>query len=433
MNSSGLRIVVTGLIAQHPMLGGVAWDYLQYPLGLGLLGHDVYYVEDSGEWPYNLDGGRTGSDWVATDCSANITHLRSVMTRIGMQDRWAYRCPLDGRWYGLADSTRNELLRTADLLINVSGTLVHPEAYRSIPRLVYIDSDPVFTQVRIASGDEAFSERVAVHDIQFSFGEAFSDNVPKTTYRWIATRQPIVLDEWQPADDYREVVTTVMSWTSYKPLQHAGVTYGQKDLEFQRFLDLPRWLPEIRFEVALGNTEHSNWSSAKGNLTHSVRALLHDNPQLSACDLLARMGWGVTGAYSSCGSLDAYRDYVRTSKAEWSVAKNGYVQGSPGWFSCRSACYLASGRPVVVQNTGFDRVLPVGEGLFSFQTLEEATSSLLEVVANYGKHSIAAREIASEYFGAEKVLGALITAACSEPERPRERHSPMRLEKEPVK
>ena len=156
MKNSKLRIIVTGLIGQHPALGGVAWDYLQYPLGLRLLGHDVYYFEDSGEWPYTLDGGPSGSDWVAKDCDRNVAHLKSVMTRIGMEDRWAYRFPLRSSWHGLSDSTREEVLRTADLLINVSGTVEHPDAYRSVARMVYIDSDPVFTQVKIAKGDQAF-------------------------------------------------------------------------------------------------------------------------------------------------------------------------------------------------------------------------------------------------------------------------------------
>ena len=156
MKNSKLRIIVTGLIGQHPALGGVAWDYLQYPLGLRLLGHDVYYFEDSGEWPYKLDGGPSGSDCVAKDCDRNVAHLKSVMTRIGMEDRWAYRFPLRSSWHGLSDSTREEVLRTADLLINVSGTVEHPDAYRSVARMVYIDSDPVFTQVKIAKGDQAF-------------------------------------------------------------------------------------------------------------------------------------------------------------------------------------------------------------------------------------------------------------------------------------
>src|SRR5262245_34507537 len=141
---SSLRIIVTGLIAQHPTLGGVAWDYLQYAAGLARLGHDVYYFEDSGEWPYNLDGGPTGNDWVARDCTSNVEHLANIMSRFGLAERWAYRFPINSQWFGLPDGKRTAVLDSADLLINVSGTLEHPHQYREVARLAYIDSDPVF-------------------------------------------------------------------------------------------------------------------------------------------------------------------------------------------------------------------------------------------------------------------------------------------------
>ena len=418
MKNSKLRIIVTGLIGQHPALGGVAWDYLQYPLGLRLLGHDVYYFEDSGEWPYTLYGGSSGSDWVAKDCDRNVAHLKSVMTRIGLEDRWAYRFPLRSSWHGLSDTTREEVLRTTDLLINVSGTVEHPDAYRSVGRMVYIDSDPIFTQVKIAKGDQAFCRRVAAHDVHFSFGDSLCEGMIQTPYVWIPTRQPIVLREWRPLDTRRDVITTVMSWTSYRPLAHLGVTYGQKDAEFMKFLGLPSRMQTTPLEIALGNTEHVNWLTANAELTPSLQKILHDKPQLSATDLLQLTGWRVVDAYDRCGSLDSYRDYIRTSKAEWSVAKNGYVRGSAGWFSCRSACYLACGRPVVVQNTGFDRTLPVGEGLLTFHTVDEAVASLLEVLGNYARHCATAAQIASNYFEAEKVLADLLELSYSSTSSP---------------
>src|SRR5687768_6731025 len=138
------RIIVTGLIAQHWQLGGVAWDYVQFAAGLARLGHDVYYVEDSGEWPYRLDGGPSSDDWVSDDCSANVNHLAHVMSRFGLKDRWAYRCPLSAEWFGVPERQRRELFASADLLLNVSGTLERPEEYRGVARLAYLDSDPVF-------------------------------------------------------------------------------------------------------------------------------------------------------------------------------------------------------------------------------------------------------------------------------------------------
>ncbi|MDQ3983352.1 MAG: hypothetical protein M3271_11800, partial [Actinomycetota bacterium] len=335
-----LRIVVTGLIAQHPHLGGVAWDYVQYPAGLAGLGHDVYYFEDSGQWPYNLDGGQSGDDWIARDCTPNVKHLADVMERFGLGERWAYRFPPDGTWYGLDDSRRSDVIQTADLLLNVSGTLEHPDRYRSAARLAYIDSDPVFTQVRLLAGPDAlglppedvreerkFRARVDAHDVHFTFGETLP--LRETGHDWRPTRQPILLSEWRPDAAHTDVFTTVMSWTSYNPLVHGGHTYAQKDVELSRFLDLPRRVGRPPLAVAVNPTSHANWESATTN-------------DGTAAEILERNGWHVLDARGVCRDLDSYRGFVESSAGEWSVAKNGYVVGRPGWFSCRSACYLAA-------------------------------------------------------------------------------------------
>ena len=392
--SSRLRIIVNGLIGQHPMLGGITWHYLQFPLGLSRLGHDVYYIEDSGEWPYNLDGGPTGDDWIARDASTNVDHLERVMGRFGLGGKWSYRFPTEPSpgWYGMPDQKREEIIRSADLLLNVSGTLEHPEQYRAVPRLVYIDSDPVFTQVKIANGLKDFRARVDAHDVHFSFGERLCSSVPETGHIWQATRQPVVLSEWTPTDQTRDVFSTVMNWTSYKPLKYKGRSFGQKDVEFCRFLDLPGRVSPTTLEVAMSRTEHAEWQTA------------------SSAEL-QRMDWRLVDAHVSCGDLDSYRRYIQSSKAEWSVAKNGYVEGQPGWFSDRSACYLASGRPVVVQETGFSKVLPVGEGLVAFSTIEEAAEGIRAVEADYPRHRRAARRIAEEFFDSKKVLSQLLERA----------------------
>src|SRR5436190_10261180 len=158
-----LRIVVTGLIAQHP-LGGVTWDYLQYVLGLARLGHDVYYFEDSGAWPYAIDGGASGADFFVSDCSRNVTYLAAIMARFGLAERWSYRCPIDQQWFGLNDAKRAEVIRSAELLINVSSTVLRPEEYRSVARMAFIDSDPVFTQLKLARGQRDFRAVVDAHD-----------------------------------------------------------------------------------------------------------------------------------------------------------------------------------------------------------------------------------------------------------------------------
>jgi hypothetical protein len=407
--TQSLRIVVTGLIAQHPWLGGLAWHYLQYVLGLRKLGHDIYYMEDSGEWPYTLDGGPSGNDWIALDCSTNVEFLNAAMTRFGLGDRWAYRFPKERRWYGMPARARREVLRTADLLLNVSGTLRRPEEYRTIPRLVYIDSDPIFTQVKLSlrRGHFGFQKRVAAHDVHFSFGETLARSAFGAGYRWRPTRQPVVLEQWSPAPAHRGVYSTVMSWTSYEPLVFRGTVYAQKDREFRRFVDLPARIAPVRIELAVNHIDHAEWQTADVPQTPDgthVDAL----QKMSIADALALHRWSIVDPVRLCGNLDDYRRYIQSSKAEWSVAKNGYVQGRPGWFSERSACYLAAGRPVIVQNTGFDAVLPVGEGIVPFSTVEEAASAIADVEGDYSRHSHAAREIAAEYFDANRVLSRLL-------------------------
>jgi hypothetical protein len=411
-----MRIIVTGLIAQHPNLGGVTWDYLQYVLGLANLGHEVYYIEDSGEWPYNLDGGATGNDWIAHDCSNNVNYLAKVMERFGLAQKWAYHFPTRPKWFGLPHTKRRAVLASADLLINVSGTLKRPADYRQVRRMAYIDTDPVFTQVKLnlPHGQIKFRKRLAAHDVFFSFGERLSGPARETDYRWLPTRTPIVLSEWRPSARHRDVFTTVMSWTSYKPLIYDRKSYGQKDLEFARFLELPAQVAPTSLEVALGGTQHVHWQMWRKNLSADLVSTLQDHPQWTPRDLLEQMGWHVVDPLRVCGNLDSYRNYVESSKAEWSAAKNGYVRGQTGWFSCRAACYLAAGRPVVLQDTGFSNVLPVGKGLLKFSTIEEAAEAIRAVESDYARHAKAARSIAEEYFDARKVLPRLVEEAIRE-------------------
>ncbi|MBI3326886.1 MAG: glycosyltransferase family 1 protein [Nitrospinae bacterium] len=380
---SPLRIIVTGLIAQYP-LGGVTWDYFQYILGLARLGHDVYYFEDTGVWPYNpREGG------MSKGCLFNLKYLAELLSRFGLAYKWAYRFPWHSQWFGLSDEERQAVIRSADLLINISGVLAYPEEYRQVRRLVYIDSDPVFTQVKLARGQADFRTLVDTHDVCFSFGECLSAAVPATGHRWRPTRQPIVLSEWHPSTPRRDIFTTVMNWTSHNPVLYGGQAYGQKDVEFLRFLELPSMVAPTILEIAV-NT---------GKTRRTPR------------ELLAYKGWSVVDPLEVCPDLDGYRRYIESSKAEWSVAKNGYVIGQSGWFSCRSACYLAAGRPVVLQDTGFGAVLPVGEGILPFTTVEEAVAAIQDVEANYERHAAAARAIAEAYFDSDKVLTRLIEEA----------------------
>ena len=323
------------------------------------------------------------------DCTYNMEYLAGIMSRFGLAEHWAYRFPWQSQWFGLSDERRREVIRSADLLINISGTLERPTEYRQVRRLAYIDSDPVFTQVKLARRQADFQKLVDMHDVHFSFGESFSTAIPVTGHHWRTTRQPIVLSEWHPSTPQREVFTTVMNWTSYKPVVYGNQSFGQKDLEFMRFLDLPRMVAPTVLEIAVN----------AGKTRRTPHALL------------AHRGWHVVDPAEVCPDLDSYRRYIEASKAEWSVAKHGYVVGQPGWFSCRSACYVAAGRPVIVQDTGFGAVLPVGEGILPFTTIAEAAAAIREIEANYERHAKSARALAEAYFDSAKVLTRLIDEA----------------------
>jgi hypothetical protein len=400
-------VIATGLIGQHRALGGVTWDYLNVLLGLKSLGHDVYYFEDSGEWPYTFDGGPRGDEWIARDPGPTVRYLAAVMAECSLGDKWAYRFPPEATWFGLADGHRRDIVETADVLINVSGTIERPEAYRGVRRLVYIDTDPVFTQIQIATGNVDLERRVSFHDAHFTVGECLGPPVPPTPYDWRPTKHPIATREWWTDARPRDAFTTVMNWTSYGPVKFQGISYGQKDVEFRRFLDLPVRV-DAPFEVALSRTHHVRWESEVEGVSLDVKAYLSRHPYCSPQDLLRSKGWHVVDAVDACGDFRTYRDYLQSSRAEWSVAKNGYVRGRSGWFSGRSACYLAAGRPVVVQDTNFASVLPEGHGVLTFREPQEAVEACQEVLADYSHHSRAARAIAEEYFEAGKVLTRIL-------------------------
>lgn len=382
--NSRLKIIVSGLVAQYP-LGGVSWDYLQYVLGLSKMGHDVYYLEDTGFWPYNPATGGLSED----GCSYNVTYLKSVMEQFDLQDKWMYRHDYTDQWYGLSESQRRTTIASADLLINVSGCLAYPERYRSIKHMAFIDSDPVFTQIKLLLGYQSFRDQIDHHDVLFSFAENPSHKIPSTGDQWLPTRQPIVLDEWQPVKAYRETFTTVMNWTSYDSLEHDGEKYGQKDAEFTPYIDLPASLPKGTLELAVND----------GKTTKTPK------------EQLQSAGWGLVSPETVCADMNSYRDYIRYSRAEWSVAKQGYVKGQSGWFSCRSACYLAAARPVIVQDTGFSNVITTGDGLIAFNNFEQALAGIESIRSHPDQHINAARAVAETYFDSGTVLTSLIDRA----------------------
>lgn len=429
-----MRVIVTGLIAQHRSMGGVAWDYLNVVLGLQRLGHEVYYIEDSGEWPY-LESGPIDQDWIAHDVSGHVRYLATTFEAFSLGDRWAYRFPIRDEWYGMADQRRNEVIGSADVLLNVSGTLDYPDKYRSVARLVYIDTDPVFTQVALAEGrellvrrgalnlvicapgetpdetllagwtrEEKLRRRVDLHDIHFTVGETLDGTLPDSGHEWLPTKHPITLSEWRSERRHRGVYTTIANWTSYKPVRCGDRTFGQKDVEMIRFIGLPDAVAPVTLEIAMSKVHHLGWQSEHQYVLSSAGHDSIDLTRETPHSLLRRYGWQIVPAGEECGDFTRYRDYILASKGEVSVAKHGYVSGRAGWFSGRSACYLAAGRPVIVQDTGLGAVLPSGEGVLPFSTMADAVEAVREVEGAYERHARAASAIAEEFFDSDKVL-----------------------------
>ncbi|MGR8921179.1 MAG: hypothetical protein ACU85V_16300 [Gammaproteobacteria bacterium] len=377
-----LRVVVSGLLVQYP-LGGMTWHYLQYIAGLRALGHEVFYLEDTGQYPFDpVSGGLTN------DPTRNLAYLVGVFEALADGVAWAYRFPWESTWYGAGEAAARRALREADVILNVSGVLQKPGAWARDGVLALIDTDPVFTQIKLLQGRRDFVSAVDAHDRHFTFGETLPATLAATGHAWLPTRQPVLLDLWRTDVPPGRRYTTIMNWTSYKPVQFDGATFGQKDVELERLLDLPADLAPGLLELAVNDGK----------------------TRRTPVDRLRRQGWQVEHPDAVCGDWDAYRDYVQGSRGEFSVAKNGYVQGRCGWFSERSACYLAAGRPVVTQDTGFSGVLPTGEGLLAYTDRGEAARCLQQVEADYARHARAARSLAADYFDAARVLGALLEA-----------------------
>ena len=386
-----MRIIVTGLIGQYAF-GGVTWDYIQYALGFRALGHDVWYLEDTGTWAYDPLKMEPSAD-----CSHNTSYLGRVMEKFGMGDRWIYRNGADETYHGVTNPAEAEkIIASADVLANVSGACwLRPET-AAIPLKLFLDGDPMFTQIGLANDpDSEYAKRVASHERHFSFGLNIGQKdceVPTAGLHWRPTVQPIALDYWNPASPAPTMPhiadgawTTVMNWASYAPKDFQGKKYGQKDIEFERFLDLPQ-ISDEKFVLAMGQ--------GVGNKRPT--------------EMLESKGWNIIEPDTYLPDYTTYHEFLSRSKGEWSIAKNGYVTSRSGWFSCRSACYLAAGKPVVVQDTGWSDHLPSGDGAIAFSTPEEAAKALDLINKNYNHHSAAARAYAETHFDAARVCEDLI-------------------------
>jgi hypothetical protein len=388
-----LKIIVAGMAAQYPV-GGVAWDYLQYAIGLARLGHEVVYHEDTWCWPYDPIR-RTMTD----DPTYSAAYLSDFFT--------GYAPELTGRWHylhlhetscGMTREAFDAFAKSAELFINVSGGSFFPDALSPSCLKLFIDSDPGYNQI-ILSERPSWSQNVErwcagvhAHDRHFTYAENFGRpgcTMPSAGIAWKKTRMPIVPELWPAHPDKvkpNAPWSTVMTWNVFKgKLEYRGAEYRGKAEEFVKIVHLPRRF-DREFRVAVGGTE----------------APLAE---------LAAQGWVAEDGPAATLSPQDYQDYIADSRGEVSVAKNVYVALKTGWFSTRSACYLAASRPVVVQDTGFSSILPTGRGLHAFSTEDEAAAAIAAIEANYEAEMQAARNIAFAHFDARQVLSRLVDDA----------------------
>lgn len=395
------RIVVVGTLAGNPY-AGMAWMTMQIVVGLQRLGHDVYYMEVTSDWPYDPDQKVKVpmSDYA-------VRYLARVAEGFGVGKCWAYRRSYgDKAWLGPARAEAETLLATADAVLDIGGSTRLAEEGLKVGRYVYYGTDPVHHEIRYAAGDPDVRTLIDEHDDCITYGENIGTadcSVPPLPELRARTRQPVLLDLWANGPPSRNVVTTVGNWHQIGlDLTFAGDTYlWSKHHEFLKFIDLPR---RVAVEVELA-TNLSDRDSVDPLGNEAVPTLGVDE---GARALLQSNGWRLVSASEFTTDPWPYRDYIQASRAEFTVARDLNVRLRSGWFSERSACYLAAGRPVITQDTGIGTVLPTGEGLFAFNTMDEALAAFDAVQGDYERHSRAAREIAEQYFGAEMVLGRML-------------------------
>ena len=369
--SAAPTVIVSGTIAATPWQGGATWAVLQYLLGLQKIGCGVYFVEQ-------LDGP------VDPDASR---YCDQVMERFGLEGRWALIPKGSTDVTGMPRQRLRGAADEADVLLNISGKLSDPDVLDRVPVRAYVDLDPVFAQLwQSAEGvDMGFDAHTHFVSIADAIGGPGSP-IPDCGRDWVPTLPPIVLDEWPVATAIeRHRATTVGHWRSYGSITHDGVHYGQKAHSLRALIDLPRRAPD-RLELALA---------------------IHPD-ETRDLDALRENGWTLLDPADVAATPDDYQRFVQGSWAEFGLAKLGYAVAGSGWFSDRSACYLASGRPVLAQDTGFGRRLPTGAGLLAFSDADDVVAGLEELDIDYEHHRAAARQIAEEQLGSDRVLGSLL-------------------------
>ena len=380
------KIVLLGMLTRIPV-AGAAWLVGQYVNGFERLGYEVYYVEAHARTPHMF---LKDEDALGTEGAA--AYIADVARRFGFEDRWAFQAlHEDGRSLGMSAEEVDKLYRDAALIINMHGGTAPLPEHAATDRLVFLGTDPVATELKIHRGERETIQFLDQHVAFFTWGLNYGNpdcRLPWAhSYSFIPTPPPVVMDFWNAelVPSETSPFTTIGNWRQTKrPVEFEGRVYSwSKHQQFLKILDLPL-RTGTSIELALSSYEP------------------HD--QL----LLAEHGWRVRPGLELSRDLDRYRDYVVGSAGELSVAKEQNVHFRTGWFSERSATYLAAGRPVILEDTGFGAALPTGEGLFAFADLDEAVEAMAEVTSNPARHRGAARDVAREYLSHEVVLGDIL-------------------------
>ena len=372
-------------------IAGVIWQHIHYIVGLQQLGHEVYYIEDSARLPYNPDTFDVNEDF---EYAARI--LARMAKDFDFENRWSYcaRFLPDNPTAGISLKKIRELYRDADAILNVCGAQEFNDDLLRSDRILYVESDPGVEQIKVDKGVKSTIDYLARHRALFTFGENVGTKkfpVPTHNLKWLPTRQPVVTDLWKTncSPARAAVFTSVANWSTsgLKDITWRGRKYlWSKSLEFIRFVSAPKKSGEP-FELA---------TDIKDDKTR---------------DKFLRNSWRFRSPHELSADYWLYRDYIQHSKGEFTVAKDQYVRLKTGWFSDRSVCYLAAGRPVIIQETGFSELYGRRSGLFAFSSLEEIVDAVKAINADYRKHSRAARALAREVFEAKTVLRSLLDRA----------------------
>lgn len=389
-----LRIIVGGMVGQFP-LGGVAWDYFHYVLGLHQLGHDVYYHEDTWVWPYDPAKG-----YATDDPDYTVRFIRDFFARHAppeLSAKWHY-CLLHEKHFGMTREAFDEVARTADVFLNVSGACFFPDELSPRCAKVWMDTDPGYNHIRLserpgwAENIDRWISQVRAHDKHLTYAEnIFADDclLPRLDIKWIPTRCVVTLPQWESVKNTpipsNAPLTTVMSW-DYFPgkLMFRGQEYHGKPPEYDRFRTLAKL--------------------AGGGLALAVGG--HKTPK----DQIRADGWDLIDAWSATLTPESYQSFIAASAGEWSIAKNVFVALRTGWFSCRTACYLAAARPAVVQETGWSKYVPAGAGVHAFTTMDEAVEGIRKLRANPARERAAAYEVARTHLSPQAVLPPMLDA-----------------------